>query len=220
MNIAVVIAALITVVTLVGALLLIQGVRLWRRRRVVSGTFCGLSSVATFAIAACIGLVGANLMLYQRLTHEQRALEIAFVKTGEREYDATLTYPAGDQQRIALRGDEWQVDARILKWSSLVNLIGFDTLYRLERISGRYADIASERAAPRTVHSLSPAQSIDVWTLARRYRDWMPWVDAYYGSATYVPMTDGAAFEVRVSQSGLLARPLNAAARNAVGAWH
>jgi hypothetical protein len=41
-----------------------------------------------------------------------------------------------------------------------------------------------------------------------------------YGSATYLPMADGADYEVTVSQSGLVARPLNDAARLAVGAWH
>jgi hypothetical protein len=33
-------------------------------------------------------------------------------------------------------------------------------------------------------------------------------------------MADGARYEVKVSQSGLVARPLNLLARQAVGAWH
>jgi hypothetical protein len=32
-------------------------------------------------------------------------------------------------------------------------------------------------------------------------------------------MADGALYEIKVSQSGLLARPLNQAARSAVGGW-
>ena len=39
----------------------------------------------------------------------------------------------------------------------------------------------------------------------------MPWADALYGSAVYVPMSDGARYQVVVSQSGLVARPLNEA---------
>jgi hypothetical protein len=34
-----------------------------------------------------------------------------------------------------------------------------------------------------------------------------------------MPMQDGARYEVNVSQSGLVARPLNLAAQDAVGAW-
>jgi hypothetical protein len=33
-------------------------------------------------------------------------------------------------------------------------------------------------------------------------------------------MADGALYEIKVSQSGLIARPLNQAARAAVGGWH
>jgi hypothetical protein len=47
----------------------------------------------------------------------------------------------------------------------------------------------------------------------------VPWVDALFGSATFVPMADGALYAVSVSQSGLIARPANQAARNAVAGW-
>jgi len=56
---------------------------------------------------------------------------------------------------LDLRGDEWQIDARVLKWRGMAVLIGFDTLYRLDRLSGRYRDITQERIGLRTVHSLS-----------------------------------------------------------------
>jgi hypothetical protein len=118
-----------------------------------------------------------------------------------------------------LRGDEWQIDARVLKWYALANLVGFDSAYRLERISGRYADIERERNAPRTVFTLNSPYGIDTWTLLRTWRRYLPWVDAFYGSAVYVPMSDGAQFQVLVSQSGLIVRPLNGVARDAVGAW-
>jgi len=130
-----------------------------------------------------------------------------------------VVYPTGLKQQFELRGDEWQMDARLLKWQAPVNVLGFDSAYRLERLSGRYTDIVNERAAPRTVHALQVPAQLDAWELARRYKEWLPWIDALYGSATFVPMADGALFEVKVTQSGLVARPLNQAARQAVGSW-
>ena len=59
-----------------------------------------------------------------------------------------------------------------------------------------------------------------MWTLLQRYHNYLPWVDTLYGSAAFMPMADGARYEVKVSQSGLVARPLNLVARQAVGAWH
>ncbi len=136
------------------------------------------------------------------------------------EFNATLTYPNGERANFALRGDEWQVDARVLKWHAFANLLGFDAAYRLERISGRYTRLEDERTLPRTVYDLYTPGRIDPWELVHRYRSWVPWVDALYGSATFLPMADGALYEIKVSQSGLVARPLNQAAREAVGSWH
>jgi hypothetical protein len=213
-------SALIVVFVLAGILLMVWAARLFRRRRIVSGLLCGLFALVFLILPVCIGLVAGNMVTYTRLTHEQRALKAEFSKTGEHQYDVVLTYPEGDVQRVTLRGDEWQVDARIVKWKPLANIVGFDAAYRLERISGRYSEIADERSAPHTVYPLSQPTRLDVWSLVRRISSWVPWVDALYGSAIYVPMADGAAFAVMVTQSGLIVRPLDAAAQHAVGGWH
>ncbi len=101
----------------------------------------------------------------------------------------------------------------------MATVAGFDTVYRLERLSGRYASIAQELSAPRTVHALGGEEPFDLWTVARRYNKYVPMVDALYGSAAYVPMAEGADYVVSVSASGLVVRPDNDAARKAVGGW-
>jgi hypothetical protein len=191
----------------------------WRRGRVVSGSFHLLFSMLLASGAACVGLLGGTLMTYQRLTHEHPALEVSLKRVGEQHFQARLTYPNGKTQEFELLGDEWQVDARLIKWKGPATLVGFDTAYRLERLGGRYTDIAKEKSAPRTVHALSVPDTVDVWDLARRTREYLPWIDALYGNSTYVPMADGATYQVSVSPSGLIARPLNGAARDSVGGW-
>jgi hypothetical protein len=200
-------------------LLAVVARQLLRRRRHFRGTLVAATALALVAAAALVFVAGTGLTAYQRLTHEETALEVQFTQVGERTFDAVLTYPAGNSEHVTLRGDEWQVDARILKWHALANVLGFDAAYRLERINGRYRDVADERTQPRTVYPLNPPHPVDVWALVQRYRSHLPWVDAYYGSGAYVPMADGALFEVDVSQSGLVARPVNIAARRAIGAW-
>lgn len=204
---------------LVSLWFLIVAVRRLRRKRIVA---CGINTLAGgcfLLAAAAIGLLGSNLLTYQRLTHEQPALEVQLVRLGERHYRARLTYPSARTQTVELRGDEWQVDARVLTWHGLANLLGFDTVYRLERIGGRYRDIASEQSAAHSVHALNEPERIDVWELTRKLKTWAPWIDARYGSAIYLPMADGALYQVSVSQTGLVARPLNQAAQQAVGRW-
>jgi hypothetical protein len=214
------ITALIIVFALVGILLLFAAVRRFRRRRVMGGLVSGASALVLLLLSACAALIAINLRTYQRLTFEQPAGELQLARTGEREFNAVLSYPSGEHANFALRGDEWQIDARVLKWHAFANMLGFDSAYRLERISGRYTRVEDEVAQPRTVYALHPPQRLDLWDLVHRYPAWLPWMDAKYGSATFLPMADGALYEIKVSQSGLVARPLNQAARDALGSWH
>src|ERR1700677_808395 len=203
--------ALIAVCALFGLLFFIAAIRRLRRRRVLGGMAHGAAALIFLLAAVCAVLIGANLRSYERLAYEQPAGELQLTKDGHRQFEAVLTYPDGQHASFPLRGDEWQVDARVLKWHAFANLVGFDTAYRLERISGRYTRVEDERSQPRTVYSLNPVQRIDPWDLVRRCHSWVPWVDALYGSATFLPMADGALFEITVTQSGLMARPLNQA---------
>jgi hypothetical protein len=212
--------ASIVVCALLGLLFFFAAVRRLRRRRLMGGMAHGAAALVLILAAACAALVGANLRSYQRLSYEQPAGELQFARVADREFNATLTYPNGERANFALHGDEWQVDARVLKWHAFANLVGFDAAYRLERISGRYTRVEDERTLSRTVYDLNTPGRIDPWELVHRYRSWLPWMDALYGSATFLPMADGALYEIKVSQSGLIARPLNQAAREAVGSWH
>jgi hypothetical protein len=212
--------ALIVVCALFGVLFFAAAIRRLRRRRVVGGMAHGAAALIFFLAAAGAVLIGTNLRSYQRLTYEQPAGELQLTKVGDRQFNAVLTFPDGRRDSFALRGDEWQIDARVLKWHAFANLLGFDAAYRLERVSGRYTRLQDERNLPRTVYDLHEPGRIDPWELVHRYRSWVPWLDALYGSATYLPMADGALYKIDVSQSGLVARPLNQAARDAVGSWH
>jgi hypothetical protein len=214
------ITAPIILFALVGILCLFAAARRIRRRRVFGGVLIGATALVFILLSAVAALIAANLVTYQRLSFEQPAGELQLTRTGDREFNAVLTYPSGEHANFALRGDEWQIDARVLKWHAFANLVGFDSAYRLDRIGGRYTRLEDERSQPRSVYSLNQPQRIDLWDLVHRYHSWVPWMDALYGSATFLPMADGALYEIKVSQSGLVARPLNQAARDAVAGWH
>ena len=215
--------ALIVGIALAGVLLsfpfFVLSIRRLRRLKLIRGTLYLLVGGVLLLALAGAGLVAANLLTYARLTHEQEAARVTTRQLGERQFVASVQARAQAPRHYNLRGDEWQIDARVLKWRPMGNLLGFDTVYRLERLSGRYTDVASERSAPRTVHELSADPGVDFWTVARRYQRYLPLVDALYGSAAYVPMAEGAEYVVSVSASGLVVRPANDAARQALGGW-
>jgi hypothetical protein len=198
----------------------LAAIRRLRRLKLVSGTLFFLTGGIVLLVAAVVALVTANLYTYARLTHEQEAARVSMRQLGERWYAVSVQPKNSPPRHFELRGDEWQIDARVLKWRAMGTLLGFDTVYRLERLSGRYGTVAAERSSPRTVHDLAQDDTpLDIWALVRQHHRYVPFADALYGSAVYVPMSEGAEYAVTVSASGLVVRPGNDAARKAVGGW-
>jgi hypothetical protein len=200
-------------------LAMISFARLRQKRLLSAGIYSSFSTVLLLVALALIAL-SINLYTYHRINHEQDIAEILFKQLGPQHYLATI-YSDDEHQNeeYIIKGDEWQLDARIIKWKPPVYLAGLDSLYRLERISGRYRDVEEEKTANRTVYSLTKNQGLDIWSITKNHPAWLPWVDAYYGSATYLPMNDGARFKVTLSQTGLLARPINEPGEESIQFW-
>jgi hypothetical protein len=214
---------LIIGLTVIGGLLAVP-LAMWAIRRLtdyrfVSGSVLLLSSALILMIGIGAALAAASLRTYNRLTAEQEAARVAMRQVAPKHFTLSVQQKAGRTQNFEVLGDEWQIDARLLKWRPLATIAGFDTVYRLERLSGRYSEVAEERAAKRTVYGLADRSAIDLWTMLRRYQEYLPLADALYGSAAFVPMAEGAEYVVSVSSTGLVVRPANDAARKAVGGW-
>jgi hypothetical protein len=203
----------------IALLLLVGAVRLMRDWQFRKGSvyLVGAALVATLGVIG--GMLAASLHTYSRLTHEEEAARVILRALGPQRFELLLVRPGAASQRYELQGDEWQIDARVMKWGAMGNLVGLDTVYRFERLAGRYASHDQERKGPRSVHALSQDGVLDFWQLLKQYHKYMPLADAMYGSAAYVPMADGAQYVVSVSTTGLLVRPLNDAAQKAVGGW-
>lgn len=190
-----------------------------RRRRPVRATRSLAGGVVSGAMGSASILLAFSYYGYGRLVDETLVSQIEFSEAAPGEYTARVMIAGELDRLLLLRGDEWQMDARIINWKPPATLLGLDPIYQLDRLSGRYSDIDEEMSEERTVHALSDEITLDVWRVARKFPVLLPGVDAYYGTATYLPMADGARFEVTLSRTALLARPLNEAAREAVGNW-
>ncbi len=206
--------------TALALLFLARTLRHTRQGRLLRAGGSGLSCVVSVAIAAAVMIIAFSYYSYERLTAERIVSTVEFRATGPDEFRARLMVASRPDQVFTLRGDEWQIDARLISWKPPMAMLGLESIYRLDRLSGRYAAIDREQRELRTVHELSPEQPLDLWRIARGVPSFLlPGIDAYYGTATYVPMADGARFEVSLSRDALIARPANEAARRAVGHW-
>ena len=153
------------------------------------------------------GTITIGIQGYRALTQEELAARISVRPYAPQRFSAKLRFPDGREANYSISGDEIQVDARILKWHALANLLGLATAYELDRIGGRYREVEQERSGPRTLYVLGREKPIDLFALRKRYAFLEHFVDAEYGSAAFVPVGEPAELELRVSTTGLLIRP-------------
>lgn len=213
-----VIAAAAALLALIGLLGLRRGWGHLRQGRLLRAGAHGTLFSLFVAGGFVLGLGALNLSAYQRLFYERPVARIWFQQLAGPEYVAHLQLPKGGTREFVLRGQDWMLEARVLKWQAWLELLGFRPQYQLRRLSGRFADIAQARDAPHTVYALAPPRGFDAWARAGWLRK--PLVDALYGSAVYLPMAPRAEYEVSLGRTGLIARPANAAARQALEGWN
>lgn len=192
-------------------------------RVITSAGFLGVGGVAALA--------ALNLQTYKRLTHEQFAATVYFsqVENEANTFVARLSYPDGETKNYMLTGDEFEIGAQVIKFKPLANMLGFDSIYRLEYVSGRYQErFVYDKVTTAEVTGVALAEDpgLDVASYVKKsgaqfgletFGGATGQEDARYGSAVYVPMYDGLEYEIKVTQDAVIARPLNQAAAKAVG---
>jgi hypothetical protein len=182
--------------------------RHWRSRRRFAACHRSLWSLV-FVLLALIGALGGTALLgYRRLASEALVAELDTRQLAPQRYAVDIALPDGTRRSAEIAGDEWQLDARVIKWDVRAVVLGAPALYRLDRVSGRYRDATQEASAPKSVVVLSNPGRLDLWQMKQRFPTWLPWVDADYGSGAYLPLVDGGRFSVTLAAAGgLVARP-------------
>jgi hypothetical protein len=181
----------------------------WRKRNRVSSVVGFLTAALFLSLGLLCGAITLGVHGYRMFTQEALAATIKTEPLGPHHFRATVTLPDSSLHLFDLAGDAVYVDAHVLKWRPIGTLLGLQTVYELDRIAGRYQALSDEQTLERTVYSLAAKKPFDAVDLARSYWILRPFVDAEYGSATFIGATGpgGATYEVRVSTTGLLVRP-------------
>jgi hypothetical protein len=189
-----------------GGVFIIAGLVALGRARPLRFALRTLAGLLLLALGGLAGAIGVGMSGYRALTREDIAAHIVVRPVGPQRFAATFLVPDHPEVTYELAGDAIYVDAHILKWKPMANILGLHTAYEFDRIAGRYDDAAQELSGRRTVYALVGDKPVDLFGLRRRYTFLAPLLDAEYGSGTFVPVTRPAEFEVRVSTTGLLIR--------------
>ncbi|MFT6907065.1 MAG: hypothetical protein ACJAS1_003739 [Oleiphilaceae bacterium] len=150
-----------------------------------------------------------------------RIAEIDIRYQNKQNYVVTLITPGQptNKYKFEISGDDWQLDLKLITWHSLLAKVGIDTLYRLERIGGRYHTIDNELNAKRSIYQLNEDKISDqLWAYISSFSEGLIF-RASYGSGLYGPMSDKAKYGVFLTATGAEVLPLNDSAKKALNEW-
>lgn len=211
------------VVAAVGFLVFLGGAGHLVKARFARGAF-GLGGGGAVTIAGlAAGLIGLNIQAYSRLTYEVPLAEISVhaVNPAQKIYSVTVTRLDGTNrtQNCTLQGDAWELGGRFQKWKPWANELGLNATYTLDQLSNRYYSAMEANGKTITACDINgPAPKVNHLLPD----SWVHWLmghmlveDRFFGSASYMPMVDGAEYKVIATQFGFNAEPANDIAQRA-----
>ncbi|WP_044617726.1 hypothetical protein [Gynuella sunshinyii] len=203
---------------LIAFLILIGGLFILVRSRWILGWIKG-SFGLLMVLGAVFGFFALfDLSSYRALNMEQNLATVSFEQLSKQRFKAMVSVSNDETWEYELAGDMWQMDVRIITWKGPLAVMGMLPAYRLDRLSGRYLTVEDENDNERTAYSFHDQKGLDAWAMMQKVGG-LGLIDASYGSATYMPMRHGALYAVGLAAKGLVARPINEPAKEALQQW-
>lgn len=173
-----------------------------------------LRKLFKFLLLVCIPLLVlllallsfSSYWLYDRFNAEHPVAQLEFRPFDDDVYIAVLR--TGDlclPEEFPVYGDQWQLDASFLKWKGPAVALGFESVYRLDRLSGRYSDVAEQNTRRKLSHNLQP----DIWfdpfeSTLLNAGNWL--VDTQYGSSVYHDIDTSKQYIIYKTEDALITR--------------
>lgn len=212
LGLAVVVAMPAVVIVLLALRMLIGGN--W-----LLGWLRGSFGLLLLGLATIVGLLAFDVSGYAPIADEPLAT-VRFQAQGSQRYEAVIRQ-GGQERSVTLEGELWQLQMHVLRWRGLAALIGLEPGYRLDTLSGRYLSVEQQEQARHIRVSLAarPLIPAALWDSVQVVERELPFIDWQVHRLSYLPIADGAAYDVSISPTGLLATPANAKAKQALKDW-
>lgn len=164
--------------------------------------------LAIFILVSIIPLAClAPVYTYQRFNSEYPIATLEFTRVLDQQYIAELrAADYCDNRKFVIKGDQWQVDASFIKWTGFGVMLGLDSRYRLDRLSGRYRRVAEQNGNPTLAHDLSPESRFDVLENSAFIKKFNPLIDTVFGSSVYLDINTDDIYSIYRTEDALIVK--------------
>lgn len=149
----------------------------------------------------------APFFVYQRFNQETPIATLHFEKIDTHLYKAHLaTGDFCDTHTFLLEGDQWQIDANFLKFTGPAVLLGFDSRYQLDRLSGRFKQVTDQNNTPPQAYDLKEDVWLNYFDTEPNTRDSAWLIDTVFGASVYLTIQPNVQYTVYKTEDGLIAK--------------
>lgn len=202
------------VIGLLSVALFVFALKLLLNRRWLAGFVRGCSGLLLLAVTVVFSFSAYDLSSYSVAEPEKNLVTLSFRKGADNAFIVEFQEASGNFKSFPVSGEQWQLGARMFKWPPLLGAMGLKTGYRLESLRGRYLMLDMERKMAKEPERLSSSEYIDVWAFANTNPGVLGPLQAYTSTPGFIPIVDGAIFEVVLAGTNLAVRPLNEVAKS------
>ena len=168
-------------------------------------------------LTVLLGFSASDIFSYKAVENNYSVVTLSFRKKEGNSYHVELQEAGGSYYASDIEGQQWQLNMRMFKWTPLFGAVGFRPGYRLEDISGRFIELQLDKMVEKPeLKKMNVSGQIDVWQFLNQHPAAFPSVEAYIGSPGFIPVADGAIYDVILSGQNLTVNPLNDAAQSAL----
>ncbi len=212
-----IIAVLVFILAIVA---LLMTARLLLNKKWLMGFLRGCLGIFFLGLTVLLAFSAKDISSYRAAESNQTIATLSFRKKDGNLYQLDLQESGGDLYTADVEGQQWQLYARMFKWSPLAGAMGFRPGYRLESVAGRFIELQLDnKSGKREAHILNSSGQVDVWQFLNKHPVSFLSVVAYLSSPGFIPLADGAMFDVVLSGHNLTVNPLNDVAKSAVKSW-
>lgn len=203
----------------VSVLLVLLAVKMLMNKKWIAGFLRGCAGFIALLAAITIALAAFDMSTYHVVDNDKSIMTLSFKRQGGDSYQVEMHAVSGEDFSTIIDGQQWQLEARVFKWAPLFKAVGFNTGFRLASLQGRYIELQIGRQNIRSPEILSSSTFIDMWLVLNQSPFIFPAVEAYTSTPGFIPMADGAIFDVVLTGKNLVAHPVNDVAKTAMANW-
>lgn len=209
-----IIAVLIFIVAIVT---IAVSAKLLLNKKWLLGFFRGCLGIFLLLVTVILGFSAKDIFSYKAVQNNHSVVTLSFRKKEGNDYHVELQEATGNYYASDIEGQQWQLNVRMFKWAPLLGAMGFRPGYRLENISGRFIELQLDKMVEKPeLKKMNVSEPLDVWDFLYRHPAAFSLAEAYIGSPGFIPVADGAIYEVILSGQNLTINPLNDAATAAL----